>query len=428
MSGVRWFATREVYIVTLKYLCGVHLSQLIKQYPGTQWRIYELDNTPRTAIFHNIAHFRCRAFLAETASELDAVIDEVNSYLQELPYPLRWDDTIKKCNDLSVKRSRLLRILQGHLKYFIGFIERYFPVVVPKGYLRKVFVGEHSIGMLDVARCIALQEVLPGGYVEMEPSQVKSWSTDTDVMNSIYASSADSINWPDSVLSDWYCTLKSSGNGRDLRVVVLVDGENIHPMDFLFFVKYQLRVSPGTKIECVVFAAEDNALHWQFVQCHLETPLEVKVVKRLVETKSLMDFSIYTEVSMRYFRDEQRDFVIMSSDSDYSPLYSAYKEATFRFVCHYGHTAKVWVQRMKEDGIDTYWLDESVQLHNISVFNVQYLVWRAREFTGDIFRDDDWVTFLNRIGWKTPSSAATRARYILINVAQSGIRRKEVLI
>lgn len=428
MSGVRWFSTREVYTVTLKYLCGVDVHRLVKQYPGTQWRVYELDNTQKTAIFHNIAHFRCRAFLAETLTELDVIVDEVNNYLETLSYPLRRDKAIKECSELSVRRSRLLRLLQGYLKYFIGFIFQYFPVVVPREYLRKVLVGEHSIGLLDVSRCVALQEVLPGGYVEMEPSLVQEWSTDANVMNSIYMSSAYTISWPGSILPDWYCSLKSSGNGRDLRVVVLVDGENVHPIDFLFFVKYQLRVSSGTKIECVVFAAEDNALHWKFASEQLEIPLEVKVVKRLVETKSLMDFSIYTEVSMRYFRDEQRDFVIMSSDSDYSPLYSAYEEATFRFVCHYGHTAKVWVQRMKEDGIATYWLDESVQLHNISVFNVQYLVWRAREFTGNIFRDDDWVTFLNRIGWKTPSSAATRARYILINVAQSGARRKEVLI
>lgn len=399
-----WYKSVNLYVAVTHCLLGMQETDFDARYPRLKWVWNGImkNNAARTFAASN--SLRCQAALAGSVSELKRINKQALDMCIDGGIET-WEDPFSCTLDLEGYRYRVLRGLHSVANYFLWSIPQFYPPILTNKSLRLLLVGYADVcsGEYIVKAVEDVQSRLPGCFNTTCIAGAEYATKDDVLLKLLYSNETGSDNWWDAVINDWRCYFSEDSE-------FLIDGENVDSSDFEVFMRLQAYRLKDVKSRVTFFKSNEDDV-WMHAFRKSGLHVNYRAVNRLVSNKSLVDFELINEVGHSYYTRGCRKFYIMSSDSDFSILCSAFPDAKFVFICRYSTTSSEWISQMRRDNIQVYWIDESCRSWNHGIFVTDYIFNKAMREDPEIWkRDDAWAAFVERLGFCVDSSAIKAAR------------------
>lgn len=141
-------------------------------------------------------------------------------------------------------------------------------------------------------------------------------------------------------------------------VSVLIDCENSDPYKVCAMLK-NLDVAYTSKINSIVLIDDLNtASAWETLKNYTDIPVEHHEIKRLKETKSLVDGTLIAKACQLHYRDDVDSFILVSSDSDFWALIHQLNTARFLVMVEQDNCGPDLKRALVSNGIFYCYLDQ----------------------------------------------------------------------
>ena len=170
------------------------------------------------------------------------------------------------------------------------------------------------------------------------------------------------------------------------KVAFLVDCENSDPYSLCATFRninahHPEYVTHISKI--ILYDDEHSVATWRVFDRYVgEIPVEHKMIKRLQNSKSLVDISMTAGACEEHFKNGTEAFVIVSSDSDFWGLISALPDAQFLVMLEHGKQSTHFLEALEQAGIFYCYIDKFSQ-GDINDIKTGALLSQASDFVRD---------------------------------------------
>lgn len=387
----RWWDCGNHYAVILQYFSGCNPLSLSAANTHVRWKLRRLEHVPYLREINrtgNLIASVCTAGFSDVLCALEPLVctkaQQASIRFSDLPADMEFE-----------RRQEILTIrLKQILAYYIVRAVMEFPPSVGVTELLQLFLGDRDINIhdyIDIVR--SMQGDLPGGalgYYIPGLSRASDWNTLCGIIR------ARVPEWPCG--GECRDTAIDYDPREDGPICVLIDAENVQVDVIDQALENKLWRIDAMQQKVLLFDSErSKELQHQLVA--LRHPgLKVRVIDRVGNGKSQVDFYIRDEVNKAYYCDNCRYFVIMSSDADYSSLVAQFPDAKFTYMVQRSITSRAWRQRMVDEGIAHVYLDESMHAWNIRVFNTEVVFTQGQKLSRtEIENDDLWNEFVSKM-------------------------------
>lgn len=364
MEYIDCFHTDSLYCVTLLYLTGESLPEIAGKFSGACGRISELKNNENATFFRRVVS------LCRKATTIPGMRERYIGQLQKLIpeyFEPGWHSIRRVCQ----------RFIASHLWCIVSL----FPKVI----------GFHELNCLLGIRPESFKTPL---------ELARRFDNDADLILS-----ATGLSYEEHVKQN----LRNIDVGP--KSILLVDGENNRPAQFIYFCQFML--SESCCPDVIIVSPEDSVSSWQFAAKQTRLNASVVVSHRIRPGKSKLDFDLYNEAWSAKQSQRYDTYILMASDSDYSSLVSVLLAKNTVVVYSYMTTARDYVKFLNKAGVRTVMLDTSVDSINTYIFSYRYLRSLAFKCEANPHTRRDWLDFLDSIGWSRSSIIAKRLRFDL---------------
>ena len=404
---IYWWRNKATYLASLKFLSGMDLELLCDRYPMERWKVLHMRNQSCCVEVALLCNTLARLCKSASPEEIEAVYRSVLNYLTGVP------DLVLKTTPVDVaagsdeKTQYCFSVLKECINYRLGTVAEEFPFVLPLDVLRNAIIGPKDATFEEMAKnCIDSQGLIPGGYLGVPYEVLSRMHGDAFMFHGLFRLVDKFVWWPDDFAEQRSCVMRGAKS-----LEIFVDGENTGASQVDFFLGLTLEISDKCHVAVQVFDDIEFTSRWSLAKKRSRFPFEVHGVKRAVDGKSVVDFALRDKLSEAYYTRGIRDFIIVASDSDYSGVLDSFKDARFLFVCRRSKTATQWEQRIIDDGISHFWMDESLAFRNEKVYETELIMEQANNAKG-LRLDDDraWLHFCESIGRSPDATAVKTAR------------------
>ncbi len=145
---------------------------------------------------------------------------------------------------------------------------------------------------------------------------------------------------------------------QSCNTVIVVDCENSDPYDLCAALN-NLEDALRDKIsKIILFDDVHTSTAWQVLAEHTEIPVERMEVKRLKDSKSLVDTYLTAHVCREFYGNQVDSFVLAASDSDYWSLISALPEARYLVMVEHEKCSGKLKEALDDSGIFYCYIDD----------------------------------------------------------------------
>lgn len=413
-----WNRTKTLYLHTLRRLAG---DWVTAPEPLDGWRDVELKSNPLAVDVSLVNSARYKVITASSCQEVKDIINSLVGNLQYTEESVRsWYKLVKEDMSLDGYKETALTALSLAMSYALEKLACLFPVCVDYGKLIELFDCDYKVCGLERAQklCEDAQSFVRGGY--LGTTDGLSWcdmKTDYDLLRYLGIKNFE----------QQYAHFQG-GMHIPSNSCVCVDGENITPSIYYENMRITLkfRLDAGNHIN--VFCSDDQKPYWEFAEGACFNT-RVYSVPRPKKNKSSVDFKMLSFMLEKYFKHGVRDFVVMSSDCDFSCLLDSMPEANITFVVRRSCISRKWAWRVREAGIPVCYLEESLSYKNYREYTVCAIESLAqKKFKGITPSEEEWMEFI----LDTPFAYAKRAasvayKYIADGFAKNYIVESEII-
>ena len=139
---------------------------------------------------------------------------------------------------------------------------------------------------------------------------------------------------------------------RSSRTVMVVDCENADPYKLYATLKNLNQAALLEKIgKIILFDDVHTTSAWKILEQFTQVPIEHQLIKRVKESKSLVDICLTAGACREFFKNNTDSFILASSDSDYWGLISALPEAHFLVLVEEDKCSPTIKRAMRDAGI-----------------------------------------------------------------------------
>lgn len=381
-----WWETDTYYLGTLKFLAGVDESLILAQGEYAKHALRYLKRNMYAVALRDICRLR-HDFIAGQISE-----DAAMSRLYEISASC---DGVLKFHQPSIGA---LSEAECCISYLCGMVVPHFPSFVSVSDLRSLFVrGAPGTG------------TWANGSLNFQ-NNLEAVTTDQELFVCWFkASDFDTL-----VEERWSCIAQAFGNLTD--TVVIVDGENVQPESFFIFAleiscmaDYLSKPNPLASVKIEILSNARNIPGFEFVLCSLNLFAEVSVPERILTRKSLVDFKLVSRAFRNFFECNIKNFVVLSSDSDFWILTEEMPGANIAFVCDPYLSSRVFRDAVADSSPNSFiCMDASLGPRNHFSFRAGYLTHASACLTDEQILDKElWSEWVDSIwGYKISNSRA----------------------
>lgn len=143
------------------------------------------------------------------------------------------------------------------------------------------------------------------------------------------------------------------------RVDVIVDCENSDPYKLCAVIENFDQQELLAKIKKIILIDDCNtSIAWQILQNYTKLEIERIQTERLKAYKSIVDHTLICKVAKEYYRENIKNFILVSSDSDFWALISEMKDVNFYWMLEKGKTARKLCDLIAEKCIGSCFIDD----------------------------------------------------------------------
>lgn len=375
MEYVSSLSTHNLYCVTLLYLTGESIPEIVQKFPDSTRRISELNKLPMVCDFREIVSL-CRKALTLPSKRrefLSMIRDRIPAFFHG-------------------ERDSILRVQRRYIYRHLWAVLSLFPPFVGFDGVKRLF------GLSDSKYRIPLD-------------LARMFRSDFELLNYTFRFNYNS-------------ELSSAINFLSLgdNCVLFVDGENNRPYQLVSFCKFTLK--PESRPFVFVVAPFSSAKEWEFAASETGLPFKVIISTRITKDKSLLDFDLFGVVWDVVTQGKYSKYAIMASDSDYSKLFRVLPTRSTTVIYSYPITSREYLKFLCSQNVKTVMMDISVDSINSFVFSYRFLNSFVKAYSVDVLSDKAWTAFLSKISWNTNSTIARKLRNDLLNQLKS----EEILV
>lgn len=281
--------------------------------------------------------------------------------------------------------------LRGTLAYALVNTVKEFPPVISVSDLHALFLGPKGLntrGYIDVVK--KAQAYIPGGTLGVYIPKWDKCVDDLDLWSTL-EKACEGWSHHGEFYGQPYPVFKTAST----PLTVLIDGENA-PVDVIDWVLKGPLSGLNLVTDSVVIydSLPTKDMYYKLLE-QLHPGIKIVRVPYAGRGKSQVDFYIRDEFSRQYYTENQRRFVVVSSDADYSSLVDSFPDARICYFVQRSITSYLWIQRMETEKIPHLFLDESLHPWNIRVFYSEIVVQAAQVLSQEEIEDSSkWFKFV----------------------------------
>lgn len=409
---IYWWDTDTHFLGVVKYLTGVDTAIIWEHGRQAKSATQLLRRDTAAVSLRTLCQLRAKLRLGHVSS--DIAIEKLKEA----------SEASSNLFGLSPQYTDATKLLEAAIYYVCPKVIKWFPPCTSVEMVRTIF----SVWPDNTRQLVCDSPSWVGGSACLTEGMIDA-TTDAELFTG--TALRRWVDWPFNTLR-----MRNEGFGEQ-EVNVVVDGENVTPGNFYIWANEMISRS------CSEEGADGLANVWFDVVCNKETvqifdfilddlglPGEVHTDHRVLDDKSTVDFKMYSYVFGAYYREGIRNFILVSSDSDFWALPSELPDARFRFVVDIAHRpGYAWkcmpntLKRRFEQ------MDTSLAAHNNFAFRVNYLVCCGLHVNSQVIVDSElWDKWVNNAWGYTisHSRAAAFARQRVARIRRLSLARRGV--